>query len=1238
MDTQLDIRCDCGYCFSVPPEFLGQYVVCVACNSKLLVTLHVVDSPKQLPSGQSTVVAPENVPITWKPGEVYSGSYEVLDVLGKGGMGTVFRVRHRAWGIDVAVKCPSESLLMVSGFIDAVERECETWMKLPPHPNIVTCYYARRLGGVPRIFVEIVDGVPLNKWIEDDASYSGPKDAVLAKVLDIAIQMAWGIAHSHTHGVAHRDIKPANVLIRADGAIKVTDFGLATTVRQSGPEPRLRSAIPGDGSTGVFGLTQHYCSPEQALGEEASGKSDIWSWGVTVLTLFSRRVFWRSGSLAAKALDEYSKRSRDGITGIPIPRSFVSVLTSCFEVDPDDRPGDMGAVAERMITAYEEEFGTEFPRQPPKPLQSWADGQNNRAITLYDLGKTRKAKEIWAEIEKTTDSHLETEYNFGLIRWRTGKLTDEQLLLTLRALHTRYPKDPLPLYLAARVELERGALDQVQVRLGQAKRRGMEAFEPEIEALMDRQDSDGRGLLRKIKAHDGPVLGVAVSGSGNSLLSYGTDNCLHAWDLRDFDKSPGLVPFKEGIRFAGFLDDTDAMLICGPGGAYRGSASNRIIAGDWPPGGPPLLHADYARSRRLLACVFEDHTLRLYDVQRERRIFERRIDREVTSISVAGKGNTVAIGCADGRLGLLDWFKDSEIKWLAAHQAAVTAARINPSGQFVLSSSHDNSVKMWNVGLELCVRTFEGHRGPVTSCEWLEHSPYAVSTGLNGSVRMWDVTTSRCLRTFEDPGAAGYTCVAYNPATQTGISGSSAGDLWYWAMHPEKKYRIAPLALCRSRNYESSHAMDVEIESRIRIIQKLARHREFYRAAALVAKLQRNRTYAQHHGVRSLAEALYMRLPRRKFATAWTGIKCAGHQGKVTAVRITRHGSYVTTGGVDGTVRHWNAAKGELVHTYPMGIGAIECLAISGNQRNGYCGSAKGAVCMWDAKNKRVLKTLDPKAGPIRHLSTNQTGDVLAAAGTTLRVLDMREAKTILEDDTGDGEVNALLLNESATRLFTAQGENRAILVRDLPSGRILASLESHTQRIASLSMTADESRLLSVAYAPWSPDWELAIWDLGTLGGPLHFSRHTGERPFHAVLTNDLKFVVTVSANGEVVVSNTVDFANSGPIRVAEGAVTAVEMCRNGCFCFLGLDSGAMIKVNFEWLAGRPAETKFDARAEAIVDRFMGSLARRSTKPIGMEDLDAAQRKELQFILGCAGYGSLAIPNAGQSRLGNST
>ena len=207
----------CQAVFSnIPPSFAGKNVRCRKCRNSFRV------EPTATGGRVETDAAVE-----WTIGETIANLYEVSGVLGEGGMGTVYKVRHLGWDLDLAVKCPKPSLLARAGGAENFEREAETWVQLGLHPHTVSCYYVRRLGGIPRVFAEFVAGGSLTDWIKDGRLYQGTPEEAIRRMLDVAIQFAWGLDYAHEQGLIHQDVKPGNVMVTTDGLVKVTDFGLS---------------------------------------------------------------------------------------------------------------------------------------------------------------------------------------------------------------------------------------------------------------------------------------------------------------------------------------------------------------------------------------------------------------------------------------------------------------------------------------------------------------------------------------------------------------------------------------------------------------------------------------------------------------------------------------------------------------------------------------------------------------------------------------------------------------------------------------------------------------------------------------------------------------------------------------------------------------------------------------------------------------------------------------------------
>jgi serine/threonine-protein kinase len=271
------------------------------------------------------------------------GRYEILDEIGQGAMGTVYRARDPLIERTVAIKTVSIAQLRQEG-ADAESRflrEAQSAGRLS-HPSIVTIYDVGEADGLAYIAMEYLPGATLR-----DVMNKSPIPLGLA--LDTAMQMAEALAFAHEHGVIHRDIKPANVVVTGHrGRVKLTDFGIAHLVNSDHTQ------------TGQMLGSPRYMSPEQAMGREIDGRSDIFSLGAVLYEMLTGHYAFDGDSLPAIVYRVIHETPVPATTLRPqLPAELAGLLSRMLDKNPEARPD-----ARALVNALH----ALLPTVPPLPV------------------------------------------------------------------------------------------------------------------------------------------------------------------------------------------------------------------------------------------------------------------------------------------------------------------------------------------------------------------------------------------------------------------------------------------------------------------------------------------------------------------------------------------------------------------------------------------------------------------------------------------------------------------------------------------------------------------------------------------------------------------------------------------------------------------------------------------------------------------------------------------------------
>jgi two-component system LytT family response regulator len=317
--------------------------------------------------------------------------YSILEEIGKGGMGVVYRALDESLGREVAIK------VLAPGPADDPEarrrlrQEARAAAALT-HPGICVVHEVDEAEGATFIAMELVKGTPLQALL---ARGPFPKD----RALELAVEVAEAMAEAHARGVVHRDLKPSNVMVTESGRAKVIDFGLAKLLREGSPLGSDEATAPwGDTDPGRIVGTAAYMSPEQVRGQRVDARSDVFSFGATLFELLAGRAAFRrqTGVETLHAvLKEPAPRLPAGDLGAA-HGALQRLLDACLAKDPEARYPSLGALLDDLRAARAR-LGEPEPAAPAGPRAERAaplrvlivdDEEPARALLREYLGRS----------------------------------------------------------------------------------------------------------------------------------------------------------------------------------------------------------------------------------------------------------------------------------------------------------------------------------------------------------------------------------------------------------------------------------------------------------------------------------------------------------------------------------------------------------------------------------------------------------------------------------------------------------------------------------------------------------------------------------------------------------------------------------------------------------------------------------------------------------------------------------
>ncbi len=899
MAANISIQCPtCGKRGEAPAEYEGRTASCNECGTKFRAVAVAQDVISNSETVAARGVGADGVPLEWQVGDKILDLYAVNHVFTSGGMGLVYRVHHQSWNVDLAVKSPRPQFFQTEAHKQNFVSEAQTWVNLGMHPHIASCFYVRTLGGIPRVFAEYIEGGSLSAWIKSRKLYEGSHGAALERILDIAIQFAWGLHYAHEQGLVHQDVKPANVLMTADGTAKVSDFGLAKARASTGETQTMNRG----GTTMVTsgGLTPAYASPEQVGRAKLTRRTDMWSWAVSVLEMFTGEITWMSGSAAGEALEAYGEEDELSELLPAMPAELAALLRRCFENDPAARPATMQVVADDLRGIYRSVVGKEYPRAAPQPLKARADVLNNKAVSLIDLGQRNEAEKVLEEALKIQVGHQQASYNLAVLLWQAGRATDDKVIQTADEEHKAAFKQLQKDLLVGRAPLDHEfeqkplcalTLDEAWgLRLTRLTPHGLQMLalndgNLSLWDLIEGKEMQSQSVEEKysLEGRYSTNSQICFDATGRFVLSCDETRVMRLWDIQSDQCSRewygvSLATLSPDARFT--LSSThDAEMIL-----WDVENDNRL--GGW-------------QKANISSMAFSPDSNQALII--ENITCAQQVERPM----VTGNNTATTAGDVPPNAHLINIPTCERVRAFTI-KGDVSFVAFSPNGECFVTCG--DTLNLWDATSLCQVRSFEGHQGELKYASFSSNSKKLLSVGEDEKPRLWDVESGQCLHIFEDHRNGLGILHASISGNGSWVLSSGCDETRLWNLDSARP--VVAFALAMPQSTQELFQREREFESALATSREAEARGQFAQAMIAVRQAQNVRGYERVLPLVETVNRVGLHGIRVGVRDSWLIQNLRGHTDEIWNITFSPNGRLILSGSQDETLRLWDVKTG----------------------------------------------------------------------------------------------------------------------------------------------------------------------------------------------------------------------------------------------------------------------------------------------------------------------------------------
>jgi WD40 repeat protein len=948
--------------------------------------------------------------------------YEVLEELGRGGMGVVYRARQVRLNRVVALK-----MILGGGHAGAAElarfrTEAEAIARLQ-HPGIVQIHEVGQHDGLPFFSLEFCPGGSLEKKLSGTPLPPRPAAALVE-------QLAQAVDAAHRKGVIHRDLKPANVLLAEDGTPKITDFGLARKLDEAGQT-----------QSGAIMGTPSYMAPEQA-GESSKTigpSADVYALGAILYECLTGRPPFKAATPLDTVIQVVSQEVVPPNRLVPrLPRDLETICLKCLEKEPGRRYASAADLAEDLRRF---QAGLPILARPVGAVERgwrwclrnpWVTGLS-AAFVLALIGGTAFSAYFAVLAHASAVGLVEETARANRKAEEAKEKADEAERESKRAYAGKYISDMRLLQRAweeNNLDLARDVLaTTAPEQTGGSDYRG---FEWHYWNRLCHIES------RSLHDHAGEVVGIAFSPDSKRLAcaggNFGEPGELQVWDL-----ARGIVTVRcQGhasvVTCVAFSLDGKFLASGDKDGMVRwwDSTSGQELTARSRRGRDSVFGLAFSPDGQQLAVAGQGVTIWDTTNGRETAVLKGH-ENHVLSVAFHPDGKRIASASADHTIRIWDASHGQLVRTLQGHQNRVLDVAFSPDGERLASASFDRSVKLWDASTGREIHTLLGHSEEVRGVAFNPDGTSLASVSTDRTIKVWDVSTGRELIRLQGL-TSGVTSVKFSPDGARLASSSQGGSVHVW-----DAARGWQALLLKAGNASVAFSPD----------------------GSRLASASRDRT------IRLWDAVTGQRVRTLK-----------GHASDIHCLAYCPNGEQLASASFGQPVKIWDAASGREVRTLPNSAGRFQAVAFSRNgTRVAYASGGDPTIRLCDPVTGQEILALRGHREIVMSIAFSPDGRRLASAGGTrdkpeLKVWDLSAGREILTLIGHTDLVAAVAFRPDGQSLASAS-QDRTIRVWNANTGEPAHTLNGHARGIYGLAFNPDGTRLASA-----SADKDIKLWD----------------------------------------------------------------------------------------------------------------------------------------------------------------